>query len=232
MDGNGRWAERRGWERIRGHQAGGQVVERIVEAAPGLGIGVLTLYAFSSDNWSRPMPEVAGLMRLLRLHLRRERSRAMANGVAVEVIGRRDRLPQSLVREIERTEEATRGGSSLRLRLAVDYSARDAIVDAALRSREEPRAPDRERFAALLSSSPHVPVPPVDLLVRTGGEFRLSDFLLWECAYAELFFLPIMWPEFTVAELRRVLAEFEHRDRRFGRVAVGPGPEHSERRIG
>ena len=134
MDGNGRWAQRRGWDRIRGHEAGGRVVERIIEAAPGLGIGVLTLYAFSSDNWSRPMPEVAALMRLLRVHLRRERGRALANGVAVEVIGRRDRLPGSLVREIERTEAATRGGVSLRLRLAVDYSSRDAILEAVLRT--------------------------------------------------------------------------------------------------
>ncbi len=231
MDGNGRWAERRGWSRVRGHEAGGRAAERIIEAASGLGIGVLTLYAFSSDNWSRPMPEVTALMRLLRVHLRRERGRALANGVAVEVVGRRDRLPAVLVREIERTEEATRGGATLRLRLAVDYSARNAILEAALRLAREPEPPDRSRFEALLEPRGR-PVPPVDLLIRTGGECRLSDFLLWECAYAELFFRATMWPEFGVAELGEIIGEFERRQRRFGGVADISTGEMSARRIG
>ncbi len=232
MDGNGRWAERRGWDRIRGHQAGGRVAERIIEAAPGLGLDVLTLYAFSSDNWSRPMPEVTALLRLLRGHLRRERGRALTNGVAVEVIGRRDRLPASLLREIERTEEATRAGRSLRLRLAVDYSGRDAILEAALRATREEAPLDRARFEDLLTRPGQAKAPPVDLLIRTGGEYRLSDFLLWECAYAELFFRPTMWPDFTVAELREVLSEFDQRQRRFGGVVTTPKPAVSARRIG
>lgn len=220
MDGNGRWAERRSLPRTRGHEAGGQVVKRIVEAAPAAGIQVLTLYAFSSDNWNRPMPEVAALMRLLRSYLRDERERAVTNGVGIEVIGRRDRLPIGIAREIARSEAATAGGATLRLRLALDYSARDAILDAARRGRSEAAPPDRARFEALLGEEDlgRNPVPPVDLLIRTGGEQRLSDFLLWECAYAELFFRDSMWPDFSVAELQAVLAEYGRRQRRFGTV--------------
>lgn len=165
------------------------------------------------------MPEVTGLMRLFRTHLRNQRVRAVANGVAVEVIGRRDRLAGSLVREIERTEFVTRGGRRLRLRLAVDYSARDAILQAALRSQAEPSPPDRARFEELLDLPGRSPVPPVDLLVRTGGEQRLSDFLLWECAYAELCFRDTMWPDFSVGELREILEEFRGRQRRYGGIA-------------
>ncbi len=220
MDGNGRWAERRGLPRTRGHEAGGQAVTRIVEASPSAGIGVLTLYAFSSDNWNRPLPEITALMRLLRQHLRDQRDRAVANGVRVEVIGRRDRLPAGMVREIAKSEVATAGGTALRLRLALDYSARDAIVQAAVRSRTDPVPPDRDRFTALLGDQDlgRSPVPPVDVLIRTGGEQRLSDFLLWECAYAELFFRQSMWPDFSASELREVLAEFGRRQRRFGAI--------------
>jgi undecaprenyl diphosphate synthase len=202
-------------------------VERVVEAAPGLGISVLTLYAFSSDNWSRPMPEVAGLMRLLQAHLRSERIRALRNGVRVEVIGRRDRLPPGVLREIERTERATRSGARLRLRLAVDYSSRAAIVDAANRALG-PGALDRASLeAALLGEA-----PPVDLLIRTGGEQRLSDFLLWECAYAELFFTDTMWPDFSVAELRDILGRFAERERRFGGLIQREPDLAGRRRVG
>jgi undecaprenyl diphosphate synthase len=218
MDGNGRWAERRGLPRTAGHRAGARAVEAAVEAAPGAGIGVLTLYAFSSDNWNRPMPEVAALMRLFRSHLRNQRGRAASNGVAVEVIGRRDRLSVSLLREIAETEAATAGGSQLRLRLAVDYSARDAILRAATRLGAEPGTPDRERFAELLALVDHgkAGVPPVDLLIRTGGDKRLSDFLLWESAYAELFFRDTLWPDFTARELEEIVVSFRTRERRFG----------------
>jgi len=224
MDGNGRWAERRGLSRTAGHRAGARAVEAVIEAAPQAGIGVLTLYAFSSDNWGRPMPEVAALMRLFRSHLRSRRARAVANGVTVEVIGRRDRLPASVLAEIMQTESATRGGKRLRVRLAVDYSARDAILRAAARMGESPDAPTRERFEAMLASVDHgaPDVPPVDLLVRTGGEQRLSDFLLWECAYAELFFLETMWPDFTARELEQVVAQFRGRERRFGAIPARP----------
>ncbi len=224
MDGNGRWAERRGLSRTAGHRAGARTVEAIIEAAPEAGIGVLTLFAFSSDNWKRPMPEVAALMRLFQSHLRDERARAVAQGVVVEVIGRRDRLPAGVLAEIAETESATHAGRRLRVRLAVDYSARDAIVRAAGRIAEEPGRPTRERFEALLSSVDHaVPgTPPLDFLVRTGGEQRLSDFMLWECAYAELFFLDVMWPDFTAGELRRIVLEYQGRERRFGALPERP----------
>lgn len=217
MDGNGRWAERRGLPRTAGHRAGAKAVERIVEAAPAAGISTLTLYAFSSDNWSRPMPEVAALMRLFRSYLKSRRDRAVENGVAVEVIGRRDRLPVSVLREIAETEAATAVGTLLRLRIAVDYSARDAILRAALRAADVPDL-DRDRFARLLAEVDHSrpEVPPVDLLIRTGGEQRLSDFQLWESAYAELFFTEAMWPDFGRADLEECVARFRSRERRFG----------------
>ena len=218
MDGNGRWAERRGLSRTDGHRAGARAVERVIEAAPQVGIGTLTLYAFSSDNWNRPMPEVAALMRLLRSHLRSQRERGVRNGVAVEIIGRRDRLPVAVLREIAETESATAGGATLRLRLAVDYSAREAILRAAVRLAENGTEPSRERFEQLLAVVDHgrPSVPPVDLLIRTGQEQRLSDFLLWECAYAELFFRDTMWPDFNIAELKEILGEVRRRQRRFG----------------
>ena len=217
MDGNGRWAERRGLPRTAGHRAGAKAIERIVEAAPAAGISTLTLYAFSSDNWNRPMPEVAALMRLFRSYLKSRRERAVENGVAVEVIGRRDRLPLSVLREIAETEAATAGGTLLRLRIAVDYSARDAILRAALRAADVPDL-DRDRFTRLLAEVDHSrpDVPPVDLLIRTGGEQRLSDFQLWESAYAELLFTDAMWPDFGRADLEECVARFRSRERRFG----------------
>ncbi len=227
MDGNGRWAEQRGWDRRRGHPAGGAAAERIIEAAPALGIGVLTLFAFSSDNWNRPMPEVTALWRLFRARLRTESARAAASGVAIEVIGRRDRLPAALVREIERAEAATRGGANLRLRLAVDYSSREAILAAAIRLAGSPGPRDRAGLTRLLESPAHQPVPPVDLLIRTGGEQRLSDFLLWESAYAELFFTPTLWPDFTAAELRQIVTRFHQRERRFGGLVSRPSASAS-----
>jgi undecaprenyl diphosphate synthase len=220
MDGNGRWAERRGMGRAAGHRAGATAVERIVAAAPASNITVLTLFAFSSDNWRRPLPEVTGLLRLFGRFLRGERGRAVANGVAVTVIGKRERLPEWLCADIEATEAATASGRRLALRLAVDYSARDEILRAAAGLATTPANMTRERFAELLSGG----VPPVDLLIRTGGEYRLSDFLLWECAYAELFFSPTMWPDFTPAELQRIVTEFRGRDRRFGGVSAEPAP--------
>jgi undecaprenyl diphosphate synthase len=224
MDGNGRWAERRGLSRTAGHRAGARAVEALIEAAPDAGIGVLTLYAFSSDNWKRPMPEVAALMRIFQSYLRDQRARAVEQGVAVEVIGRRDRLPAGVLAEIAETESATHSGRRLRVRLAVDYSARDAIVRAAERVAAAPGPATRERFEALLASVDHA-VPgtaPVDILVRTGGEQRLSDFLLWECAYAELFFLDVMWPDFTARDLDRIVTEFKGRERRFGALPEAP----------
>jgi undecaprenyl diphosphate synthase len=219
MDGNGRWAVARGKSRTAGHLAGSDAVRRTVEAAPGLGIDVLTLYAFSSDNWRRPPDEVGALMRLLRRYLMAETGRCVENGVRVQMIGRRDRLAASLVREIESAERATAKGDKLWLRIAVDYSARDAILRAAHRLAGA-REVTREEFSELLAGCPEQRAHDVDLLVRTGGEKRLSDFLLWECAYAELIFTDRMWPEFGAADLEEAVREFRRRERRFGAVAA------------
>ena len=218
MDGNGRWAAARGQPRETGHREGAKVVTSIVEAAPGFGIGILTLYAFSADNWKRPEREVAGLMRLFRSYLASETARCVLNGVRVCVIGRRDRLSPVLVRAIEATEAATRRGRRLLLRVAIDYSARDSIVAAACGAKAEN---SREAFSEALARAMHSPVvPDVDLLIRTGGEQRLSDFLLWECAYAELMFRDYMWPEFDSAKLDQAVREFTSRERRFGGLAA------------
>jgi undecaprenyl diphosphate synthase len=217
MDGNGRWALARGKARLAGHRKGAEVVRSIVEAAPSLGIRVLTLYAFSSDNWKRPSREVSGLMRLFRAYLAAETARCVQNGVRVSVIGRRDRLASGLVRAIEAAESATQSGRVLLLRLAIDYSARDSIVAAAAAGLP---SGTRDGFAAQLARVTHSPpVPEVDLLIRTGGEQRLSDFLLWECAYAELVFHQCMWPEMDVSRLESSIQDFRCRDRRFGGLA-------------
>ena len=219
MDGNGRWAQGRGRPRTDGHRAGVETVRRVVEAAPGLSIGTLSLYAFSSDNWKRPSAEVTALLGLLRHFLRAEIVRLKQNGVRLTVIGRRDRLPEAVRVAIARAEWETRRGDRLHLRIAVDYSARDALCRAADRL---PEAPTRDDFAAALAGAMHSPsAPDVDLLVRTGGEQRLSDFLLWECAYAELLFTPILWPDFTAADLAAAVADFRRRSRRFGGLGDG-----------
>ncbi|HEX8984892.1 MAG TPA: di-trans,poly-cis-decaprenylcistransferase [Bryobacteraceae bacterium] len=211
MDGNGRWATARGLARIEGHRRGAAAVRRAVEAAPHLGIGTLTLYAFSSDNWRRPDEEVSALLRLFLQYLRKEAAECAGRGVRISVIGRRDRLPPALRQAIEAAERSTAGGANLHLRLAVDYSSRDAILQAA-GAWKGGTAPTREDFARLLSGA----VPDVDLLIRTGGEQRLSDFLLWECAYAELHFTRRMWPDFERADLETALRDFRVRERRFG----------------
>ncbi len=217
MDGNGRWAQRRRRPRRAGHRAGADAVRRTVEAAPGLGITTLTLYAFSSDNWRRPTAEVEHLMRLFENHLRSECATCVQNEVRLSVIGRRDRLPAGLVDAIETAESRTSSGTRLHLRLAVDYSARDALVVAA--SSVGASGPlSREAFSAALAHAMNAPVGTrdVDLLIRTGGEQRLSDFLLWESAYAELTFLEKAWPDFTAADLEAAVGEFSIRHRRFG----------------
>ncbi|MBI4874672.1 MAG: di-trans,poly-cis-decaprenylcistransferase [Acidobacteria bacterium] len=219
MDGNGRWARERGLAREAGHRAGADAVRRVVEAAPKLGVRVLTLYAFSADNWKRPPREVSALMRLFRLYLGRESGRCAENGVRISVIGRRDRLSPMLVPLIEQAERETAGGTNLHLRLAVDYSSREAILRAAA-GLPRSRAVSREEFARLLDQAQHSaePAGDVDLLIRSGGEQRLSDFLLWECAYAELSFTPRMWPDFAAADLESALNDYYRRDRRFGAV--------------
>ncbi|MDZ7292726.1 MAG: di-trans,poly-cis-decaprenylcistransferase [candidate division KSB1 bacterium] len=219
MDGNGRWATTRGLPRVAGHRTGAEAARRIIEAAPNLGITTLTLYAFSSDNWQRPRYEVETLMKLFNSYLQTETDRCVANGVKLNVIGRRDRLQSALREAIERAEAATVRGEVLHLRVAIDYSARDAILRAAGRVNGT-KDLSREYFARLIGEADHTggSAPDVDLLIRTGGEQRLSDFLLWECAYAELYFTKKMWPDFTPDDLETAIKEFHSRQRRFGRV--------------
>jgi undecaprenyl diphosphate synthase len=215
MDGNGRWASTRALPRVAGHRAGAEALRRTVEAAPDLGIGVLTVYAFSSDNWRRPQPEVSALMKMFHTYLRREQAKCVEKGVRVSVIGRRDRLPRLLLPVIDECESATADGEKLHLRLAIDYSSRDAILAAAQALNGNAT---REALSEALGAQ------DVDLLIRTGGEQRLSDFLLWECAYAELVFTPVMWPDFAASDLAAAVGEFQSRERRFGalpRVALG-----------
>lgn len=215
MDGNGRWARRRGLPRTAGHQAGVAAVRRLVEAVPACGVATLTLFAFSSDNWRRPEEEVKALMLLLQVYLRSEARRMLENHIRLSVIGRRDRLPDRLVRQIAFLEQATAAGNGLHLRIALDYSSRDAILQAA--SRISPQAvPSREGFRRSLCPAAGEESQDVDLLIRTGGEKRLSDFLLWESAYAELWFTDKMWPDFGPDDLREALCAFHGRDRRFG----------------
>ncbi|MFN8571076.1 MAG: polyprenyl diphosphate synthase [Gemmatimonadaceae bacterium] len=217
MDGNGRWAQKRGRPRTAGHLAGAKAVRRTIEFARRRGIGVLTLYSFSSDNWSRPQDEVQSLMMLFRRYLASEVPRCVENDIRLTVIGRRDRLDRDVVRAIESAEAATKHCRALQLRLAVDYSARDAIVAAANALRSG--APiTRESLSTAMGRAMHDPkgAPDVDLLIRTGGEQRISDFLLWECAYAELVFLRCMWPDFTAADFENAIAEFGGRERRYG----------------
>jgi undecaprenyl diphosphate synthase len=212
-DGNGRWAAARGLPRSAGHRAGLEAVQRIERAARGLGIGTLTLFAFSADNWERPSDEVRGILRLVQQYLANSLQEWVERGVRVRVLGRRDRLPPALRQGIEAAEAVTRDGRRLDLRLAVDYSSRAALLRAACRLYTSLEVSEAA-FARMLADG----APEVDLLIRTGGEQRLSDFLLWEGAYAELYFTPKMWPEFTAADLARALGEYHARERRFGRL--------------
>lgn len=219
MDGNGRWALLRGQPREAGHVAGASAVRRTVESAPGLGITTLTLYAFSSDNWRRPRGEVDNLMFLFQKYLESECARLTESAVRFSVIGRRDRIPDSLRRSIAHVEERTSEGTSLHLRVAMDYSARDALLAAAGRVANG-IPPTREAFEQSLYEAIHAPsgTRDVDLLIRTGGEQRLSDFLLWESAYAELYFTDVLWPDFNEADLASAVQAFIGRDRRYGGI--------------
>ena len=196
MDGNGRWATSRNQPRREGHRAGIEALKRVVKAAPDCGIATLTVHAFSSDNWKRPCEETGVLMTLFRQYLDSETEDLVAQGVRLGFLGRRDRLPEDLRSEMARAETVTEWGDALNLRVAVDYSSREAII------------------AAVKEGT--VPGPDVDLLIRTSGEQRLSDFLLWECAYAEFYFTQSLWPDFGAADLADAVTAFHARDRRFG----------------
>ena len=219
MDGNGRWALLRGQPRAAGHVAGAAAVRRTVESAPALGITTLTLYAFSSDNWRRPRGEVDNLMLLFQKYLDSECARLADSDMRFSVIGRRDRLPDSLRRSIARVEERSSDGASLHLRIAIDYSARDALLAAAGRVAKG-IPPTCEAFERSLCEAIHAPsgTRDVDLLIRTGGEQRMSDFLLWESAYAELYFTAVLWPDFNAEDLASAVQAFAGRERRYGGV--------------
>jgi undecaprenyl diphosphate synthase len=227
MDGNGRWALQRGFLRREGHLAGAEAVERIVQAAARLQVGTLTLYAMSSDNWQRPPEEVRGLLELLRRYLSSQTRRCIEHAIRLNVIGRRDRLEPSLCSAIEWSEQATSQCPGMHLRLAVDYSSQHTLMSVSERLAHAPTA-SREAFLQALASVNHSSpaAPEVDLLIRTGGEQRLSDFLLWESAYAELYFTDCLWPDFNEQSLRRALSEFAHRERRFGKLSEARIADH------
>jgi undecaprenyl diphosphate synthase len=217
MDGSGRWAERRGWPRLAGHRAGVEAVRRVVCAAPERGIGTLTLFAFSAANWRRPAGESAALMEIFSEYLETDLKEFRARGIQANVIGRRDRLPQPLLEVIQGAEAATAACRRMRLRLAIDYSAREALMEAALDcgSRIESAPADITRVLAEVIHD-RVPASALDLLIRTGGEQRLSDCMLWEGAFAEIIFMERLWPDFSPADLNAALEEFRRRKRRFG----------------
>jgi len=219
MDGNGRWAQQRGLARARGHRAGAASVREVVEAAARLGIGYLTLYAFSSENWKRPRTEVGQLWRLLRDHLGKDVNLLLDNDLRLRVIGRREGIPGPALKELARVEAVTRENRHMTVVFALNYGGRDEIVDAARRIVAEGRIPadklDETAFAAHLSTAG---IPDPDLLVRTGGEMRVSNFLLWQIAYTEIYVTPVLWPDFRRRHLLEAVLEYQRRDRRFGDV--------------
>ncbi len=220
MDGNGRWAAARGLPRAAGHRAGAQAVRRTIEAAMEAGVGWLTLYAFSSENWRRPADEVLELTGLLRHYIRQELSELSRQGVRVRILGDRARFEPETRAELDRAERATLGNTRMNLNMALSYGARDEIAAAARAAAQavadgtlDPAALTAERFERFLSTAG---MPDPDLMIRTSGERRLSNFLLWQSAYAELVFLDVLWPDFGPAEFNDALAEFARRERRFG----------------
>jgi undecaprenyl diphosphate synthase len=214
-DGNGRWATSRGLPRSAGHREGAETARRIIEAAPRLGIHTLTLFALSSANWKRPAAEVNGILRLLHEYLLAETAHCIDEGVRLSIIGRRDRLSATLRQAIADAEAATANGTRLHLRMAVDYSAREAIFHAACRFYKVTEL-STDSFSNVLAEVHRGGSTEVDLLIRTGGEQRLSDFLLWECAFAEFVFLEKRWPDFGVADLEAAVSEFGNRERTRG----------------
>jgi undecaprenyl diphosphate synthase len=210
MDGNGRWATRQGKPRTAGHKAGGEALRKVCEAAPALGVTTLTVFAFSTYNWARPRAEVAGLMRLFEQYMDWETAYCLERGARLSLIGRRDRLPKRLAARMAEVEAMTAHGKALHLRIALDYSSREAIERAAHEG--------ADRFASRIAQADDDSATDVDLLIRTGGDRRLSDFLLWESAFAELYFTDQMWPEFDGESLGDAVAEFHARQRAGGLI--------------
>lgn len=227
MDGNGRWAEQRGMPRWKGHEAGAQAVRRVSESACRQGISILTLFAFSSENWKRPPQEIRILFNLFRRYLVSERQNLLQNGIRISAFGRRDRISPLVCEALSATEEATRGCKRLHLRIALDYGSRYEIVEAARRIAGEVQHRKlkiediTEDLLAQKLSDEVIPDP--DLIIRTAGEQRLSNFLLWQAAYSELFFSPKLWPDFDEADLEEALSDFRSRTRKFGALACATG---------
>ena len=222
MDGNGRWAKARGLPRVAGHRRGADAVRRVVRGAGELGIPVLTLFAFSTENWTRPADEVADLMGLLRHYLRSELDELLKNGAKLRVIGDRAGLPDDIVRDISDAEKMTRANSRIDVNICINYGARAEILQATRSLARQvaagelsPERIDEDRFERELLTAG---VPDPDLLIRTSGEQRISKFLLWQCAYAELVFVDTLWPDFSKEHLEQAIAEFRRRERRYGGV--------------
>jgi len=224
MDGNGRWATQRGLPRSAGHAEGAKAVRTAVEVAARAGVDTLTIYAFSAANWARPATEIAALMRLFGQYLFTETRRCIEQSIRINVIGRRDRLSDSLLRSIEQSERLSAAGSGMHLRIAFDYSSHYSIIEAARRAGRGAEL-NAETFHRLLQEVDHCssPTGEVDLLIRTGSEQRLSDFMLWECAYAELYFTDCLWPDFDEQRFRRALEDYAGRQRRFGALGGDTG---------
>ena len=224
MDGNGRWAEERGLARTDGHHAGVDAVRKIVRAARDLGVSWLTLFAFSSENWNRPRSEVDELMKLPEEFFESELPDAIENGIRIQMIGNRDRLPAHVLATLDEAIEATRENSSMRLTFALSYGGRGEIVGAARRllkdhalGKVDPDSLDEKRFARYLDDPE---MPDVDLLIRTGNERRVSNFLLWQLAYAEIHVTDLMWPDFDRQDLEAAILDFQSRERRYGRISA------------
>ncbi|MBO9709380.1 MAG: di-trans,poly-cis-decaprenylcistransferase [Caulobacter sp.] len=224
MDGNGRWAKRRNLPRVLGHRAGVNALKRTVEGASALGVGVLTVFGFSTENWRRPPQEVSELMGLLKAYLESDLDRLAREGVRVRIVGRRTGLAPDVLDVIERAERRTAHNTAFLLQVAFNYGGRADIVDAARAfaeavERGEARAADLDEalFERRLSTAE---APPVDVIIRTSGEQRISNFLLWECAYAELVYQDVLWPDYGPEPLAAALTEFRARDRRYGGIAV------------
>ena len=225
MDGNGRWARARGLARYRGHSAGAKSVREVIEGAIEAGVEYLTLFAFSQENWSRPTVEIDALMRLLRRYARQERDELKRQGVAVRVFGDLERLAAAPRRAVDEIERYTRGGRRLQLNLMISYGARAEIVRAARRLAERVEQgelhADAIDEAALAGELYTAQIPDPDLLIRTSGEQRISNFLLWQLAYTELYITPVLWPDFQREHLFEAIYEYQRRERRFGRVTTG-----------
>lgn len=218
MDGNGRWAKQRGLLRIEGHRAGAKNVYKVAQAFADHGIKYLTLFAFSTENWGRPQEEVTGLLHLLSHSIDEETQRFHQANIKLVHIGKPDRLPLELRRKIKSATELTKDNTRMTLCLAFDYGSRSEIVDAVRCIKEGNVSPEGINETIFSSYLGTADIPDPDLLIRTGGEFRLSNFLLWQVAYSELYFTPVSWPDFNEKEIEKALLDYEQRQRRFGNL--------------